>query len=89
MIKAVELIIALVLLIFAFLAGVKYSDSVKSHASWIFESKDLIEMQDLDIENTEETIEQNIDYPTNSPAPDFGPEENSEENLEEEEILVN
>ena len=48
MLKAVELIIILVLIIFSFFAGVKYSDSVREHASWIFETKDEdVELPDL------------------------------------------
>jgi len=48
MIKAVEFIAVLVLLIFAFIAGVKYSDSIKVHASWLFEHKDEeVELPDL------------------------------------------
>lgn len=39
MLKAVELVMALVLLIFAFFAGVRYSDDVKSSASWMFETE--------------------------------------------------
>jgi hypothetical protein len=52
MIKAIEFIIVLVLLVFAFFAGVKYSDSVKSHASWLFENKsEEVELPDLSNEN--------------------------------------
>lgn len=48
MIKVIETIIIITLLIFAFFAGVKYSDNVKNHASWIFESGvDEIELPDL------------------------------------------
>jgi hypothetical protein len=56
MTKVIELIVVLVLLVFAFFAGVKYSDSVKSHASWIFESKDEeIELPDLSDETVNES----------------------------------
>jgi len=52
MIKIVELIIVATLLFFSFLAGVKYSDSVKSHLSWLFENKEEeIELPDLSNEN--------------------------------------
>jgi hypothetical protein len=55
MIKLVELIIVVTLLIFSFLAGVKYADSVKSHVSWLFENKeDEIELPDLSNENAVE-----------------------------------
>jgi hypothetical protein len=55
MIKIVELIIVVTLLIFSFLAGVKYADSVKSHVSWLFENKEEeIELPDLSNENAVE-----------------------------------
>lgn len=51
MIKTVELIVAIFLMIFCFFAGVKYSDNVKSHASWLFESKEEeVELPDLSSE---------------------------------------
>lgn len=51
MIKAIELIVALFLMIFCFFAGVKYSDDIKSHASWLFESKEEeVELPDLSSE---------------------------------------
>jgi len=56
MIKAIEVIVVLVLLFFAFAVGVKYSESVKSHASWLFENKEEeVELPDLSHENS--TIE--------------------------------
>ena len=52
MIKAIELIVVFTLLIFAFFAGVKYSESVKSHASWLFEAKgEEVELPDLSNES--------------------------------------
>jgi hypothetical protein len=52
MIKTIELIVAIFLMIFCFFAGVKYSDGVKSHASWLFESKeDDVELPDLSSES--------------------------------------
>ncbi len=55
MIKLVELIIVVTLLIFSFLAGVKYADNVKSHVSWLFENKEEeIELPDLSNENAVE-----------------------------------
>ena len=51
MIKTIELIVVVTLLIFSFFAGVKYSDSVKSHASWIFETKDEQEVELPDLSN--------------------------------------
>lgn len=58
MIRTIELIVIITLIIFAFFAGVKYSDSIKSHASWLFETKDEeeIELPDLSNENKVEII---------------------------------
>lgn len=62
MIKAIELIIVITLLIFSFFAGVKYSDVVRSHASWIFENKDEeVELPDLSNENSGGDIGATID----------------------------
>lgn len=61
MIKAIELIVAIFLVVFSFFAGVKYSDDIKSHASWLFENKgeEEVELPDLsgeaDIEITAPT----------------------------------
>lgn len=56
MIKTIELILVATLLILSFFAGVKYSESVKNHASWLFESKgeEEIELPDLSGENNVE-----------------------------------
>ncbi len=55
MVKAIEAIIIITLLIFAFFAGVKYSDSIKNHASWLFENKEEeVELPDLSNENVNE-----------------------------------
>ena len=55
MTKVIELIIVLTLLIFSFFAGVKYSDSIKNHASWLFEPKEEeIELPDLSKESSSE-----------------------------------
>lgn len=56
MIKTIELIVVVTLLIFAFFAGVKYSESVKNHASWLFETRDEeeVELPDLSNENSVE-----------------------------------
>lgn len=64
MIKTIELIVVITLLIFSFFAGVKYSDSVKNHASWLFETRDEqeVELPDLSNENDGEigaTIDEN------------------------------
>lgn len=48
MVKAIEVIVVIILLIFSFCIGVKYSDSVKNHASWLFEAKEEeVELPDL------------------------------------------
>jgi len=56
MIKTIELILVATLLIFSFFAGVKYSESVKNHASWLFESKgeEEVELPDLSGESNVE-----------------------------------
>lgn len=85
MIKAIELIVVLILLVFAFLAGVKYSDSVRSHAGWIFESKDEeVELPDLSDEkvnesSTEEKNSENGSDQMSAPQ-DSAPMDNVEEN---------
>ncbi len=56
MTKSIEFIVVLTLLIFAFFAGVNYSDSIKNHASWLFEPKEEeIALPDLSNENLQET----------------------------------
>ncbi len=48
MIKAIELIVVVTLMIFSFVVGVKYSESVKSHAGWLFETKEEeVDLPDL------------------------------------------
>jgi hypothetical protein len=72
MIKTIELILVAVLLIFAFFAGVKYSESVKSHASWLFESKgeEEVELPDLSSEsNVEITVPGEVVPAENAAAP--------------------
>ncbi|MDX2082910.1 MAG: hypothetical protein SFV53_02860 [Rickettsiales bacterium] len=52
MTKIIELIVVVTLLIFSFVIGVKYSENVKSHASWLFESKEEeVDLPDLTNEN--------------------------------------
>ncbi len=62
MVKLVEALVILSLIIFAFFMGVKYSNQVKSRASWIFDSKieEEIEMPNLSDQN-EVNIDQNVD----------------------------
>lgn len=48
MTKTLEAILILVLAVFCFCLGVRYSSSVKEHAGWIFESSsDDVELPDL------------------------------------------
>jgi len=70
MIKTIELIVVTTLLIFAFFAGVKYSDSVKNHASWLFETRgeEEVELPDLSKENSGE-IGGVVDENGNAAAP--------------------
>lgn len=57
--KAVKIVIVTVAALLSFVAGVKYAEQVKSHASWMFESKDE-EVALPDLSNEE------IDGATNS-----------------------
>ena len=55
MIKSVEAIIVIILVLFSFFLGVKYSESVKNHASWLFEAKEEEEEVQLpDLSNEEQ-----------------------------------
>lgn len=48
MTKLVEVIVVLALLLFSFFLGVRYSDKVKEHASWMFETREEeVELPDL------------------------------------------
>lgn len=65
MVKIIELVIVAMLLAVSFFAGVKYSESVKDHAGWLFESKEEeIELPDLsgegsiEVESSSDMIEQ-------------------------------
>ena len=62
MIKLVEALVIIIVIIFAFFMGVKYSDQVKSQATWIFDSKqdEEVEMPDLSNQN-DNNINQNVD----------------------------
>ena len=65
MIKTVEVIVIIALIIFSFFLGVKYSESVKSHMSWLeTQDEQEVELPDLSNENsevapTEEVIDAN------------------------------
>jgi hypothetical protein len=56
MIKKIEVLVVIVILsLFSFFIGVKYSDKIKGHASWLFEShEDEVELPDLSNENNAE-----------------------------------
>jgi len=56
--KAFELTIILVLLIFAFFAGVIYSNSVKESSGWLFEVKEAEELPELPKNNKPTYIEE-------------------------------
>ena len=71
MIKAVEVIVIIALIIFSFFLGVKYSESIKSHMSWL-ENQDEqeVELPDLSNENSEIGISAEEVIDPNSPALD-------------------
>ncbi len=80
MIKTIELILAIFLMFFCFFAGVKYSDSIKSHASWLFESKeeevelpDLSGEGDIEISAPSEGSSSDQGNPAQQPAQDLNP----------------
>ena len=52
--KAVKIVIVAAAAFLSFVAGVKYAEQVKSHASWMFESKDdEVALPDLSNEEIE------------------------------------
>ncbi len=54
MIKTVEVIVIIALIIFSFFLGVKYSESVKTHMSWLeTQDEQEVELPDLSNENSE------------------------------------
>lgn len=69
MIKVIELVIVIGLLAFSFFAGVKYSEAVKEHAGWLFESKgeEEIELPDL---SGEGNVDVNLPSEEIAPAQD-------------------
>ena len=71
MIKTVEVIVIIALIIFSFFLGVKYSESVKSHMSWL-ENQDEqeVELPDLSNENSEIGISAEEVIDPNAPALD-------------------
>lgn len=65
MLKIINTLIFFTLVLFAFFAGVKYSESVKEHSSWLFEVKEEeADPLDITIEESREigaTIDETID----------------------------
>lgn len=62
MIKTVEVIVIIALLIFSFFLGVKYSESVKSHMSWLeTQDEQEVELPDLSNEAPNEVVGDPVD----------------------------
>jgi len=71
MIKTVEVIVIIALIIFSFFLGVKYSESVKSHMSWLeTQDEQEVELPDLSNENSEIGISAEEVVDPNAPALD-------------------
>ena len=66
MVKLFEGIIVIVVLIFAFFAGVKYSDDIKQQVGWLFETKEEAEeLPNLSLEeirNVDSDIDEGVNY---------------------------
>jgi hypothetical protein len=79
MIKLVEALAIIIVIIFAFFMGVKYSNQVKNQARWIFDSKpgEEVEIPDLSNQN-DNNINQNVD--------DGGNDINDQPNIEDTKI---
>jgi hypothetical protein len=68
MIKTVEVIVIIALLIFSFFLGVKYSNSVKSHMSWLeTQDEQEVELPDLSNESNGEVVGGPSDADINNP----------------------
>lgn len=69
MTKAVKIVIVAVVALLSFVAGVKYAEQVKSHASWMFESKDdEVALPDLSNEEIDGATTSEQDILTNGKA---------------------
>lgn len=69
--KAVKIVIVAVAAFLSFVAGVKYAEQVKSHASWMFESKDdEVALPDLSNEEIEGATSSEQDILTSGKAAD-------------------
>lgn len=67
--KAVKIAIVTVAAVLSFVAGVKYAEQVKSHASWMFESKDdEVALPDLSNEEIDGATSGEQDILTNGKA---------------------
>jgi len=67
--KAIKIVVVAAVAALAFVAGVKYSEQVKSHASWMFESKeDEVALPDLSNEEIENAASSEQDILTNKAA---------------------
>ena len=64
--KAVKIVVVVAIAALSFIAGVKSSEQVKSHASWMFESKDdEVALPDLSNEEIEGATVEGQDVLTN------------------------
>jgi len=74
MIKTVEVIVIIALIIFSFFLGVKYSESIKSHMSWLeTQDEQEVELPDLSNESGDIGISAEEVVDPNAPTLD-GPE---------------
>ncbi|MBU6338719.1 MAG: hypothetical protein KGQ36_01940 [Rickettsiales bacterium] len=86
--KAAEAVVIITLMIFSFILGVKCSDSVKSHAGWLFETKeDDVELPDLTNDGNGEinVIDENGAPAENPPVAPTSPEGDFDSNAVEQE----
>ena len=73
--KAVKIFIVADAAFLSFVAGVKYAEQVKSHASWMFESKDdEVALPDLSNEEIDGATSSEQDILTNGKAADAAAE---------------
>ena len=76
--KAVKIVIVTVAALLSFVAGVKYAEQVKSHASWMFESKeDEVALPDLSNEEIDNATSSEQDILTNKAGGEAAPAEGS------------
>jgi hypothetical protein len=76
--KVISIIVAILVVIISFIAGVKYSDGVKNHAGWLFESKeDEVELPQLEDEEVSEDPAAYDQQMINSESESMDPAQNS------------